>query len=89
VELEPVQIALRPTRRIIEHLSRYRGVACHPPEKYSEAFSLLVFAGERLPERLFLRQRRTRFPCLRRVEVKMLNLVVQWSLIASIWSAHA
>jgi hypothetical protein len=54
-------------RRIIEHLSCYRGAAGHPPEKYSRAFSLLVFAGERMAELLFLKQGRTRCSCLRRV----------------------
>jgi len=58
-------------------------------EKYSRAFSLLLFAAERMPVCLLLEQRRTRYSCLRRVEVQMLNLMVQWSSIACMRSAHA
>ena len=57
-------------------------------EKY-RAFSLLAFAAERMPACLFLEQRRSRYSCLRRVAVKMRNLMVQWSSIASMRSAHA
>jgi hypothetical protein len=89
VELESRQIVPRPTRCVIEHLSCYRGVmARHLMEKYPGAFSLLVFARQRIPACLFLEQKRTRYPCLRRAEVKVLKLVVPSSLIASIWSAH-
>jgi hypothetical protein len=80
-------------RRVIEHRSCYRGVmAGRLMEKYCRAFSPLAFAAERMPACLFLEQRRTRYSCLRRVEVKMrnlLNLMVQWSSIASMRSAHA
>jgi hypothetical protein len=58
-------------------------------EKYCGAISLLAFAAERMPACLCLEQRRTRYSCLRRVEVIMRNLMVQWSSIASMRSAHA
>ncbi len=77
-------------RCVIEHGSCYRGVmARRLMEKYSRAFSLLLFIAERVPACLIPEQRRTRYSCLRRVEVNMLNLMVPWSSIASIRSAHA
>jgi hypothetical protein len=57
-------------------------------EKYSKAFSLLVTA-EGMPACPFPERRRTRYSCLRRVEGNTLTLIVQWSSIASIRSAHA
>jgi hypothetical protein len=80
-------------RRVIEHRSCYRGVmAGRLMEKYCGAFSLLAFAAERMPACLFLEQRHTRYSRPRRVEVKMRNLLklmIQWSSMASIRSAHA
>jgi hypothetical protein len=58
-------------------------------EKYSKAFSLLILTAERMPACLFPEQRGTRYSCLRRVEVNMLTLMVQWSSIASIRSTYA
>jgi hypothetical protein len=79
--------------RVIEHRSCYRGVmAGRLMERYCRAFSLLAFAAERMPACLFLEQRQTRYSRLRRVEVNMRNLLklmVQWSSMASIRSAHA
>jgi hypothetical protein len=58
-------------------------------ERYSRVFPLSAFAGRRRPASHFLEPRGILCPGVRTVEVKVLNVVVPWFLIASVWSAHA
>ena len=74
----------------------WSGAACRKSgsESVTGSFAWLGCAGtfqgnSRESTRYVLKSHRTRYSCLRRVEVNMLNLMFQWSSIASIRSAHA